>query len=245
MRAWVGTSGFSYKNWLGLFYPKTLPQRRFLEFYAERFRTVELNAPFYRLPAERTLLGWASRVPENFRFAVKAWRVVTHRRRLVDMEEDLALMASRYDLLADRLGPVLFQLPPNLKLDLERLDGLLAWLERHRPTWQVAVEFRHESWFTGEVFERLRRAGCALCIAHSPTIVSPRVVTADFLYVRFHGTEAWFRGSYAESLPEWASWIRSTGVSDAYCYFNNEADGSGVGDAAELARLLAAPGGEP
>ncbi len=245
MRAWVGTSGFSYKNWIGLFYPRGLPQRRFLEFYAEHFRTVELNAPFYRLPAERTLLGWASRVPDGFQFAVKAWRAITHRRRLANMEEELALMASRYDLLADRLGPVLFQLPPNMKLDLERLDGLLSWLRSHRPAWRVAVEFRHESWFTEDVFERLRRAGCALCVAHSPTMVSPRVVTADFLYVRFHGTEAWFRGSYVELLPEWASWIRSTGLSEVYCYFNNDADGSGVGDAKRLIRLLANPGGEP
>src|SRR6266403_1062971 len=164
MNLYVGTSGFSYKEWKGTFYPEDLPEKQMLRYYGERFRSVEINNTFYRMPKESVLEAWAAEVPAEFRFVLKASQRITHFRRLKDAGDSLSYLLRVAGVLNERLGPLLFQLPPNLKKDVPRLREFLVLLPSHR---RAAFEFRHQSWFDEETFGLLRDHQAALCIAEA------------------------------------------------------------------------------
>ncbi len=239
---WIGTSGWSYPNWRESFYPKALKPGEWLGFYAQSLRCVELNASFYRLPRESMLKTWAARTPEDFRFAAKAWRAITHFRRLKDCGELLDAFFARIGLLEGKLGPVLFQLPPRFAADPGRLDAFLDGLPRGR---RVALEFRDPSWHCAETYAVLEAHGAAFCPFELAELRSPRVVTADFTYVRLHGRVARYRGSYGEAaLAEWAAWLREQLAlgHDVYVFFDNTDDGDAAPrNAQRLDELLKDP----
>ncbi|MFZ5789341.1 MAG: DUF72 domain-containing protein [Pseudomonadota bacterium] len=241
-QAFVGSSGWSYDHWVGLVYPERAKPRDWLAHYAKRLGTVEINASFYHLPKPEMLEGWAERTPAGFRFAVKAWRRITHYRRLVDCAEPLTVFIERVAALGPKLGPVLFQLPPRFGLDLDRLTAFLALLPEDR---RFAFEFRDPSWHVEPVYRALAAKNAAFCPFQLGKLAGPRVVTADFVYVRLHGPKARYRGDYSKAaLAGWAKWLRTQMKAgyDTYVYFDNtdEADYA-VRDAERLAAMLAEP----
>jgi uncharacterized protein YecE (DUF72 family) len=246
-RHWIGTSGWSYANWRGTFYPKGLKPAEWLPHYARHLSSVELNASFYRLPSEAMLKGFVARTPDTFLFAIKGSRLITHLKRLRDCEEALATFLARIDLLGARGGPVLFQLPPNFPAEPARLGAFLALLPAGR---RFAFEFRDPSWHDEAVYERLRSQGAAFVPFDLAGLCGPRVVTSDFVYVRLHGHQRRYRGAYDPALlQDWAAWLRAQLAEgrDVHVYFDNtdEADHA-VRDATRLDALLAgaAPGSE-
>jgi uncharacterized protein YecE (DUF72 family) len=240
----VGCSGWNYPHWRdGVFYPPRLPARQWLAFYAERFDTVELNTTFYRLPRRAAVERWAAESPEGFVFAVKVSRYLTHVRRLQEAARHLELLLERIEPLerSGKLGPLLWQLPPTFRRDDRRLAATLAELPRRL---RHAFEFRHESWFSEEVFELLRAHGVGLVIADRPEILSfqTRDLTAGFVYLRFHSGARGRRGNYSRTeLEEWAVAIRSWGgTRDVYAYFNNDWEGFAPANAVTLDSLIRA-----
>jgi uncharacterized protein YecE (DUF72 family) len=234
MNVLVGTSGWSYKEWKGSFYPPKIPAEEMLRFYSGHFPTVEVNNSFYRIPAEKVLAGWAEQVPESFRFVMKASRRVTHNNRLKDEDGSLGYFLRAINPLGRRLGPTLFQLPPNFKKDLDRLHGFLAALPRH---WPAAMEFRHSSWFDDEVYAALMSRGVALVAVDEDEAEgtgSPLVPTAPWGYLRLR------RVTYDEArLRAWAERILAQPWSEAYVFLKHE-DGSPTGPAAakEISGIL-------
>jgi uncharacterized protein YecE (DUF72 family) len=221
VRLLAGTSGYAFKEWKGSFYPADLTDDAWLGYYAGRFPTVEINNTFYRLPKRSVLLEWAAQVPEPFTFAIKASQRITHFARLKEeCATALDFLLGNIAVLGDRMGPVLFQCPPNLKKDLPRLRGFLGLLPRGR---RYTIEFRHESWFDDEVFDVLRERDIPLCIAEQEDFAVPMHPTASWGYLRLH------RFDYdADALAVWAKRLRATGWSDAYVYFkHDEGEGSG------------------
>ncbi|MBN6056580.1 DUF72 domain-containing protein [Nonomuraea sp. RK-328] len=237
MTTWVGTSGWQYKDWRGVLYPEGVPQRLWLETYAETFHTVESNNAFYRLPTPESFAGWRDRTPDGFVMAVKASRYLTHIKRLADPEEPVQRLMNAACRLKEKLGPVLVQLPPTFKADPERLDRCLAAFPGGV---RVAVECRHASWWTDEVRDVLEARGAALCWADRlgrPT--APFWRTASWGYVRLHEGRATPRPAYGDtSLRTWAGRVRDAGWQDAYVYFNNDPGGAAVRNATRFARLL-------
>jgi uncharacterized protein YecE (DUF72 family) len=232
----VGTSGWHYGHWRGLFYPEGLPARRWFEVYRRHFQTVEINASFYRQPRESTWRLWSEQAPEGFLYAVKASRYLTHLRRLKDPEEPLSRFLQGALLLGPHLGPLLYQLPPNMPCDLSRLQHFLSILPSGL---DHAMEFRHDSWFSAEVYALLRRYGVAFCIYHRGDFCTPLQVTAPFAYVRFHGTNLSYGGEYGtELIKEWAGLLEGLPVQRVYIYFNNDVGGAAVRDARLLQQLL-------
>jgi len=232
--AWIGTSGWTYDDWRGTFYPDGTPRRRWLAYYATRFPTVEVNGTFYRLPSTATVRRWAASVPDGFRFAIKVSRYLTHVRRLRESDGVTTLLA-RLEPLEGRLAPFLVQLPPRFLPDAERLVRFLDAFDGM----QVAVEPRDVRWFAPEIRRSLEAHGAALVWSDYPGSESPPWITADFLYVRRHGTSGRFAGRYGtERLRSLATQIEETGR-PSYCYFNNDIGGAAPLDAAELQRLLA------
>jgi uncharacterized protein YecE (DUF72 family) len=220
MTVHVGTSGYNYQAWRGSFYPEDLSAKKMLSYYAERFDTVEINYSFYRKPTAKILEGWAAQVPERFRFALKAWQRITHQKRLRDCAELVESFAEAARTLGPRLAPILYQLPPNLKLDLPLLRDFLHQLPRDL---RAAFEFRHESWFCDETAAALRDAGAALCIAESDELLTPAVRTAEFGYLRLR------RLDYdAAALSKWAGLVR-TYPADVFVYFKHEDSAKGPG----------------
>jgi uncharacterized protein YecE (DUF72 family) len=232
-RLLIGTSGWSYEHWRGLFYPVGLPAARRLGYYAERFSTVEINATFYGLPKLATVAAWRDAVPDDFAFAVKGSRYVTHMRKLTGVAGEVRTFFERIRLLGDKFGPVLWQLPPFL----ERDDALLAaFLEVLPSQHRHAVEFRHESWLEPEVYAILRHHDVAMVNVSGDMLRAEHVATAQFVYIRFHGTTR-YHGSYAApQLRPWADFIRARlgEGRDCYAYFNNDAEGHAPEDAARL-----------
>jgi uncharacterized protein YecE (DUF72 family) len=233
MTPWIGTSGFQYPEWRGTFYPERFPPAKMLSFYAERFSTTEINYTFYRIPNSKTIGTWDTSTPENFRFGLKAPQKITHISRLRDCQELLTIFQNVVTRLGSKLGPVLFQLPPNFKKDTpllaEFLDSLPAGL---RP----AFEFRHASWFDDEVFTNLRNRNAALCIAESSDLVTPSIATADFGYLRLR------REDYENpDIVRWARYIEAqdAGWSQTFVYFKHEESGMGPRLAAQLTKELA------
>ncbi len=236
----VGTSGWSYSHWQGLFYPQGLKSTERLPYYAKHYQTVELNSSFYALPREVVLASWAERTPSKFLFAVKAWRLITHYKRLADCDEALSLFFDRIEVLGTKCGPVLFQLPPRLPPDQERLVAFLDGLPKGR---RYAFEFRDASWHGDPIYSLLKRYNAAFCLFELGRAHSPHLRTADFIYVRLHGREAPYRGNYSEAaLHEWALWLGAEmqGGAEVYVYFDNtdEADHA-LTNARRLDELLA------
>jgi uncharacterized protein YecE (DUF72 family) len=220
-----------------VFYPPGLRARDELEWYAERFRTVELNNPFYRLPEAATFRRWREVVPPDFRFAVKASRFITHVKRLRDPDEPLALLLERAGELTAALGPILFQLPPTFPADLGRLTAFLAALPAGR---QWTMEFRHPSWQVEPVYELLGRHGVALCVPVGGRIQPDLVTTAPFAYIRMHAGAGPGGGFTDDQLRAWAGRVRGLrrAGKEVYVYFNNDWEGHAVRDAARLRALL-------
>jgi uncharacterized protein YecE (DUF72 family) len=237
----VGTSGWQYDDWKGTFYPGGLPTNRWLPYFAERYRTVEVNNTFYRLPSEDAFRRWREETPAGFLIAVKASRYITHIRRLREPREPVELLWSRCRVLGDRLGPVLLQLPPGFKRDVSLLRDLLAVVPNGmRP----ALEFRDGSWLDDEVFEALDAKGAAFVLAHTPGTRVPDVVTGGWSYVRFHqGTR---RGpDYpAATLTAWARRLTGLKAEDVFVYFNNDTGGAALRDADRLIRALRREGAD-
>jgi len=240
-RFWVGTSGWHYFHWRGRFYPQELPPWQWLDYYIQHFPTVELNASFYRQPRKSAWQGWRKAVPEGFRFAVKASRFITHIQRLKESAEALETFLSGARLLEEKLGPILFQLPPGFHRTEEnwrRLQDFLPLLPRDL---QCVFEFRHASWFCDETYDLLRRYNVAFCSFHMQRLDCPLLATADFAYMRFHGPEARYAGNYSdEELRYWARRFRELGqgLKDFYIYFNNDYNAYAAFNAQTLAGML-------
>jgi uncharacterized protein YecE (DUF72 family) len=231
MRLLTGTSGFAYREWKGSFYPEKLPVARMLGYYAERYPAVEINNSFYKLPSEALLRQWASEVPADFVFAIKAWQQITHRKRLKDVGEPLGEFLRVTGALGERLGPILIQLPPNLRRDLPRLEAALDLLPREI---RVAWEFRNPSWFEEDVMDALRAHGAALCVAHGEAVDAPLIATAPWGYVRLRQV------TYDDAaLVDWVRRIRGEEWCEVFVFFKHEDTGTGPRLAARFAELFA------
>jgi uncharacterized protein YecE (DUF72 family) len=230
MQFFVGTSGFSYKEWKGGFYPEKLPAGEMLAYYAERFSTVEINNTFYRMPEPSVLELWASQVPKEFRFAIKAPQTITHRKRLNGVAEEVEALLDTTAVLGKRRGRLLFQLPPNFKKDLPRLEAFLQLIKGRAP---LAFEFRHASWFDDETFACLRNASVSLCVADVDDAPSPDLIsTAGWGYLRLR------RKSYtAKALARWIERAASSGWKQAYVFFKHEDTGTGPKLASRFLKL--------
>lgn len=227
---WVGTSGYNYPEWKGTFYPADLSAAKMLPYYAERFATVEINYTFYRVPTEKILSGWAARTPRSFKLTLKAPRRITHDARLRDCAELLRTFCTTAATLGDKLGVLLFQLPPFFRRDLDVLDEFLAEL----PTGvRAAFEFRHASWFDDEVYARLTSRNVALCIADTARLSTPVVHTADYRYFRLRD-----EGYTPPDIARWAGIIGQPADGDSFVYFKHEAAGKGPEFARALLREL-------
>ncbi len=238
----VGCSGWNYRDWRGTFYPERMPASRWLEHYATRFGTVEVNSTFYRLARPGAVARWLEQTPPDFVFTVKASRYLTHMRRLTDLDQGVERFYAAIAPLAasPKLGPVLWQLPPNFRRDDERLASAFAAF----PPGRHAIEFRHPSWFTADVYSLLVESGVALAVGDDPRRpFVPYEVTADFSLVRFHHGHRGRRGNYAESeLREWAPRLRAVAErAEVFAYFNNDWEAFAPRNAARLAALLSRP----
>ena len=235
----IGTSGWHYKHWRGPFYPEKFPASKMLEFYTRHFDTVELNNTFYRLPPETGLRLWRESTPKGFCFAAKGSRFLTHMKKLKDPGPGVGNFFQRADQLGKKLGPIVFQLPPQWEVNAERLEGFLEALPpRHR----YAFELRNPTWHTAEIFRILRRHNAAFCIFEIAGFRSSCEITANFTYVRLHGPGGAYQGSYpAETLRKWADRIREwqKELRAVYVYFDNDQAAYAVENARELKQRLA------
>ncbi len=234
----VGTSGWHYEHWRGAFYPAGLAKAGWLEFYAGRFATVELNNSFYRLPSEAAFINWRESSPDSFVFAVKASRFITHIKRLKGTGEAVDTFIARAGLLGDKLGPLLYQLPPGMQRNDDVLEAFLSGLPRDI---EHVIEFRHQSWLCQQVFDILSRHGAGLCVFDMPSLSCPLAATADFAYVRFHGGSELYASCYSdEELAGWAERLSALAakLKTVYIYFNNDAGGYAVSNAMTLRGYL-------
>lgn len=234
----IGTSGWHYSHWRGPFYPTDLAPGRMLRWYADSFDTVEINNSFYRLPTTAALETWCRETPEQFCFAVKASRYITHNLKLKNPEQANENFLSQIEILGKRLGPILFQLPPGWKLNLDRLEEFLRVLPK---THRYTFEFRNPTWQVREVYETLRRHGAALCIHEIAGFQCPIEVTADFTYIRLHGPGKEYQGDYSQStLRTWAQRIERwhMELAHVFLYFDNDQSGFAAKNALELKRMV-------
>jgi uncharacterized protein YecE (DUF72 family) len=230
----IGTSGWNYSHWKRNFYPVSLTSDEWLPFYADRLPAVEVNNSFYQLPERNTVAEWRRNTPSGFRFAVKASRYITHMKKLRRPTEALDALFEALEPFGEKLGPILFQLPPKWRANIDRLEDFLSLLpEGHAYTF----EFRDPSWFRSEVYELLAENNCAFCLYELAGTESPREVTADFVYIRLHGPGGKYEGSYdSQTLAGWAgachAWSRAE--KDVYCFFDNDEAGYAVANAQSL-----------
>ncbi len=232
----IGTSGWHYEDWSGRFYPAGLAKNKWFEYYSKHFDTVEVNNTFYHLPKEKTFENWRKQAPKNFIFTVKANRYITHIKRLNEPQEPLERFFGRANLLQEHLGPVLYQLPPSFHKDLDRLNVFLQAVPNDIIT---VFEFRHESWFSQNVYDLLKNFNAAFCIHDLVGIPTPRVITSDVIYVRFHGPTGKYEGEYCKSaLRNWAKWLQEhiKGKKAIYAYFNNDYRAYAIKNAKTLKR---------
>ena len=236
MNVHVGTSGYNFPEWKGTFYPAKFPESQMLEYYAQRLATVEVNYTFYRMPSAKTVTGWDAVTPAGFTFVLKAPQRITHIARLKDIDDPLRFFLDIARMLGPKLGPLLFQLPPNFKKDVARLGDLLT---QFPPDIRCAWEFRHESWFSDDVYEVLRKGNAALCVADTEEGTTPLVSTADFGYLRLRD-----EGYAKKDLEKWVGTVRDLGQSwrDAFIFFKHEESGIGPKLAQQFAALLKGQG---
>ncbi len=219
MTFYVGTSGFSYKQWKGVFYPEGLKDKDMLSYYASRLGAVEINNTFYRMPKRDVLQHWSSETPDSFRFVVKASRRITHQKRLKETDEPMQYLVKNTAVLGEKLGALLFQLPPNMRCSIERLKSFLSLIPNNLPT---AIEFRHESWFDETVFECLRNQNIALVHTHGQDSTLPFVATANWGYFRLRNP-----GYDQRSLQRWVKTATESGFDHCHVYFKHEDEGAG------------------
>jgi len=234
----IGTSGWHYNHWTEVFYPASLPKSKWFEHYAGHFDTVEINNTFYHLPKQQTFELWHRQAPENFVYTVKANRYITHIKRLKEPTEPLERFFAGANLLKEKLGPILYQLPPSFHKDLDRLRTFLEALPRER---LAVFEFRHKSWFSEDTYELLDEFKASFCIHDMPGMKVPRVITGSVIYLRFHGTTGRYSGNYTKAaLKKWADWVKkhTAAVRSIYAYFNNDVAGYAVFNAKQLRELL-------
>lgn len=238
-KLYIGTSGYSYDHWTGVFYPADLSKSKWLEFYAKHFQTVELNVTFYRLPQKKAFESWYRRTPKNFLFICKGSRFITHVKKLADVSKPVKLFFDRVRLLKEKLGPILWQFPPSLKMNERKLAAFLKILSKYSP--RATFEFRNETWFVNRIFNLLSRYKASLCLADSPYFPCIEEITSDFVYLRFHGGRILYGSNYSKKeLRTWAKKIRkwrNRGL-DVFAYFNNDAQGFAVKNAKQLADLI-------
>ncbi len=231
----IGTSGYHYDHWKKVFYPEHLKKKEWFDYYGTHFNTVEINNTFYRLPEKTTIESWRRRAPEGFLYALKFSRYGSHFKKLKDPKDSIAEFSKRIKPLGPATGPILVQLPPRWHPNPERLSAFLAAAPKHL---RWAVEFRDSEWLREAVYDILRTHGAALCI-HDMLPDHPRLLTTQWTYIRFHGNH--YEGSYGhQALSAWAQWIkkRLRDGHDAYAYFNNDAEGHAVENAASLKRYV-------
>jgi uncharacterized protein YecE (DUF72 family) len=234
----IGCSGWVYRHWRKIFYPENLPQKRWFEFYAQEFDTVEINNSFYRLPSGDTFDKWRKQAPSAFCYAVKANRYLTQAKKLKDCEEPLKRMMDAVRHLGDRLGPILYQLPPSLKINLERLESFLKILPKDATS---VFEFREKSWYVEETYALLDRYGASFCVHDMPGSASERIAVGPVAYVRFHGGAGKYWGRYSdEGLLSWSDWLlaQSRQGRAVWCYFNNDIHGHAIEDARTLKSMV-------
>ncbi|WP_114779565.1 DUF72 domain-containing protein [Botryobacter ruber] len=239
----IGTSGWHYKHWIGNFYPHGMKPKDFTGHYIKHFKTVEINNSFYKLPAAETFANWRASVPDDFVFAVKGSRFITHMKKLKDPQQSIARFFENVNALEEKLGPILFQLPPGWGVNEERLAAFLAALP---PYYRYTFEFRHHSWYSPGVLDLLRRYNAAFCIYELEWHLSPMEVTADFVYVRLHGPDGKYAGSYSDDTLHWwagncINW-KNEGK-DVYLYFDNDQYGYAAFNAMRLQELVQQRGG--
>lgn len=230
----IGTSGWMYDHWKGPFYPEDIASDEMLPFYEETFDTVEVNNTFYQLPSKDSVRAWEEASPQSFLFSIKANRYITHMKNLLEPEEPVDTLMGRLTLLGDKLGPVLFQLPPHWHVNVKRLASFLDALPKGR---RYALEFRADSWHVDEVCRLLEKAGAGFCIHDHPDAPPPERVTADFVYLRFHGPTGDYGGKYPpQHLKDWAARIGAWAEAgkDVHTYFNKDRRGYAVDNAQEL-----------
>jgi uncharacterized protein YecE (DUF72 family) len=237
-RIHIGTSGWHYGHWKGAFYPDDLSSERYLPWYAGRFSTVEINNTFYKVPREKTLREWRGTVGKDFIFSVKANRYITHMKKLKDPRKPVSNFLDKIRVLEDKIGPILFQLPPNWRANPGRLKAFLECLPGdHR----YAFEFRDPSWFDDRVYSLLARKGAAFCIYDFDRQQSPKEITSNFVYIRLHGPDGPYKGKYSiQNLAGWAgalsAWIEE--VDEIFCYFDNDEAGFAAQDALRLQKMI-------
>ncbi len=234
----VGTSGFVYDHWRRRFYPQELAKAKWLEFYAAHFTTVELNNTFYRLPSEAAVATWRDSSPEGFTFAIKVSRFITHIKRLKNSEEAVETFLGRAKILGEKLGPLLYQLPPNMHRDDARLASFLSVLPKGM---RHVFEFRHKSWLEEGVFQILHNYNVGFCVFDMPGLSCPLVATADFAYIRFHGSTGLYWSCYSDDeLADWTEKLAhlATKLKAVYIYFNNDAEAFAVRNAVTLRSYL-------
>jgi uncharacterized protein YecE (DUF72 family) len=238
MRIYIGCSGWSYKHWIGKFYPSDFERKDWLNFYTNYFKTVEVNMTFYRFPFPNMLKSWYNKTPEDFKFTFKANRLITHEKKFKDTSDLITKFLNLLDLLKNKIGCILWQLPPSMHFsdeNVETLDKFLAEIEERKNV----IEFRHKSWWNEETYRLLKKHKAIFCILSSPTLPEDFVVTSDIAYIRFHGLEEWYRYNYSkEEMEEWADKIKETKCKEIYCYFNNDFEAHAPKNALQLMKIL-------
>ncbi|MCF7917181.1 MAG: DUF72 domain-containing protein [Candidatus Omnitrophica bacterium] len=234
----IGTSGWHYKHWANNFYPKNLKSDQFFAYYLKKFNTVEINNSFYQLPQKNTLQEWERKAPNDFIFSVKASRYITHLKKLKDPQESTKKFFKAIKPLGEKIGPILFQLPPAWKLNAERLENFLKILPKN---YKYTFEFRNSKWFDQEIYQLLKKHNAAFCIYDLAGNLSPEKVTADFIYVRLHGPGKAYQGDYGKrKLKNWAKhfsrWRKNK--KEIFCYFDNDQAGFAAKNALELKKLI-------
>lgn len=234
----LGTSGWSYDHWQGAFYPENLPAAERLQYYIQHFGTVEINNSFYQLPDKKTLLQWHDAVPEDFIFSVKASHYITHMKKLNDPAPSVATFFERICVLKNKLGPILFQLPPRWHCNPQRLA---AFLDQLSSNFRYVFEFRDHSWHNARIYHLLSEHKAAFCIFDLDGFLSPKEITTDLIYVRLHGPDGPYQGSYSKNvLSAWANAFAHWSVQGytVYCYFDNDQNGYAARNALTLQSLL-------